>query len=105
MQLISSIVIIIILIVNTVGEYKKIKSNEEIARLNNEILKRQKELKERLDKKIELAKRFNCEIEVCRTDLDVLKNNLSIDYDHLTEEIIKRISEQQKNRGKIRINI
>lgn len=112
MYLILYTLLIILLTVHTIADYKKIKSNKEVVKLDNEIIIAHKELKERLDKRIELEKKrleierkYNEEVVKVSKNFENLKTNLSVDYEHIAKEVIKRINEQQRNKENIIINV
>ena len=105
MSLIISIVVIILLSISMVIDVKRIKSNKEIIKKDNEILTAQKELKDKLDLKNKIAKETQDDITKMKEYHKELKDNLALDYDHLTEEVIKRINEKQKLNTNTFINV
>lgn len=105
MSLIISIIVIILLSISMVIDVKRIKSNKEIIKKDNEILTAQKELKDKLDLKNKIAKETQDDITKMKEYHKELKDNLALDYDHLTEEVIKRINEKQKIGSKTLINV
>ena len=105
MSLVISIVVIILLSISMVIDVKRIKSNKEIIKKDNEILTAQKELKDKLDLKNKIAKETQDDITKMKEYHKELKDNLALDYDHLTEEVIKRINEKQKLNTNTFINV
>lgn len=105
LQLIVNSILILTLISYMGVEIKKIKSNKEIIKKDNEILTAQKELKDKLDLKNKIAEETQDDITKMKEYHKELKDNLALDYDHLTEEVIKRINEKQKLNTNIFINV
>lgn len=85
--------LIILLTVNTIADYKRIKSNKKVIEADNKVYRAQKELKMNLEEKNKILKESQEEIIKVKEHFKELKENLSINYDHLTEEVIKRINE------------
>jgi hypothetical protein len=85
--------LIILLTINTITDYIKIKSNKEVIKADIEVYEAQKELSNKLDEKNKILKESKEEIIKVKEHFKELKENLSINYDYLTEEVIKRINE------------
>ena len=62
-------------------------------------------MKEKLTERNEIARKTQDEITKVKENCEELKLNISLDYDHLTEEVIKRINEKQKMNTKAFINV
>ena len=105
MSLIISIVIMISVTISTIMDVKRIKSNKELMKKYDEALVSRKKLCDKLDSKSKLDKETYEKIESVRENFGILKDNLTLDYDHLTEEVIKRINEKQKIGSKTLINV
>lgn len=105
LQLIVNSILILTLISYMGVEIKKIKSNKEIIKKDNEILTSYEELKDKLDLRNKTDKETYETIERVRENFEILKDNLTLDYDRLTEEVIKRINEKQKIGSKTLINV
>ena len=88
--------LIILLTVNAIADYKKIKSNKEVIKADNRVYKTQQELKSQLNEKNKILKESKEEIIKMKEYYKELKDNLSINYDHLTGEVVKRINENSK---------
>lgn len=88
--------LIILLTVNTITDYKKIKSNKKVIEADNKICMVQKELKVQLEERNKTIKESQEEIIKVKEHFKELKDNLSINYDHLAEEVKKRINENSK---------
>lgn len=91
--------LIILLTVNTIADYKRIKSNKKVIEADNKVYRAQKELKMNLEEKNKILKESQEEIIKVKEHFKELKDNLSINYDHLTEEVIKRINQTVENKG------
>lgn len=91
--------LIILLTVNTIADYKRIKSNKKVIEADNKVYIAQKELKMNLEEKNKILKESQEEIIKVKEHFKELKDNLSINYDHLTEEVIKRINQTVENKG------
>jgi uncharacterized protein YfcZ (UPF0381/DUF406 family) len=74
-------------------DIKKIKSNKEVIKEDNKVYMAQQELKSKLEERNKTLKESQEEIIKVKEHFKELKENLSINYDHLTEEVIKRINE------------
>lgn len=105
LQIIVNVFLIVMLIKSMDVNIKRIKSNNEVIKKDNEILQAQKELKEKLTERNEIARKTQDEITKVKENCEELKLNVSLDYDHLTEEVIKRINEKQKMNTKAFINV
>lgn len=92
MSLIISLIAITVIAISIVIDIKKIKSNKELIKKYNEVLTSHKGLGDKLDSKKEIDKEIYEQIKKTRKNFEILKDNLSIDYDHLTEEVIKKIN-------------
>lgn len=90
--------LIILLTVNTIADYKRIKSNKKVIEADNKVYRAQKELKMNLEEKNKILKESQEEIIKVKEHFKGLKDNLSINYDHLTEEVIKRINQTVDNK-------
>ncbi|MFR5644234.1 MAG: hypothetical protein ACLTK7_13795 [Clostridium paraputrificum] len=105
LQLIVNSILILTLISYMGVEIKKIKSNKEIIKKDNEILTSYEELKDKLDLRNKTDKETYETIERVRENFEILKDNLTLDYDRLTEEVVKRINEKQKMNTNTFINV
>lgn len=105
MSLTISIIVIILVSISMVIDVKRIKSNKELIKKYDEVLVSRKKLCDKLDSKSKLDKETYETIERVRENFEILKDNLTLDYDHLTEEVIKRINEKQKMNTKAFINV
>lgn len=105
MSLTISIIVIILVSISMVIDVKRIKSNKELIKKYDEVLVSRKKLCDKLDSKSKLDKETYETIESVRENFEILKDNLTLDYDHLTEEVIKRINEKQKIGSKTLINV
>lgn len=81
-------ILLFALIINIISDILKIKSDKEVVKSDNKVYEAQQELKVQLDEKNKILKEYHKE----------LKDNISINYDHLAEEVIKRINENSKNK-------
>lgn len=98
------ILLIILLTVHTIADYKKIKSNKEVVKADREVCEAQKELSNKLDERNRILKESQNLQEKAVNNLEELKVKVSLDYDKLSKEVVKRINEQNKN-SDIKINI
>ena len=89
--------LLFVLIINTISDIVKIKSNKEVLKADNKVYEAQQELKIQLNEKNKILKESKDEIIKMKENHKELKENLSINYDHLAEEVIKRINENSKN--------
>lgn len=105
LQLIVNSILILTLISYMGVEIKKIKSNKEVIEKDNEILTSYEELKDKLDLRNKTNKETYEKVEEVSKNFEILKDNLTLDYDHLTDEVIKRINEKQKMNTKAFINV
>jgi len=87
-------ILLFALIINTISDIVKIKSNKEVIKADNKVYEAQQGLKIQLDERNKILK----------DSQKVLKESLSIDYEQLTEEVIKRINKKTK-RKEIILNI
>lgn len=94
MSLIINSVLTLTLIISIITEVKKIKSNKEVLKAYNKICENHQELKNKLEERNKINKESQEEIIKLKEYYKELKNNLSIDYDYLTEEVIKRINSE-----------
>ena len=104
MHLAMYTLLIILLTVNTITDYKRIKSNKKVIEADNKICMAQKELKVQLEERNKTLKESQEEIIKVKEHFKELKENLSINYDHLAEEVKKRINENSK-KEEIIVNI
>lgn len=93
MSLIINSILILVLVNSMVIDIKKIKSNKEVIKEDNKVYMAQQELKSKLEERNKTLKESQEEIIKVKEHFKELKENLSINYDHLTEEVIKRINE------------
>lgn len=93
MSLIINSILILVLVNSMVIDIKKIKSNKEVIKEDNKVYMAQQELKSKLEERNKMLKESQEEIIKVKEHFKELKENLSINYDHLTEEVIKRINE------------
>lgn len=93
MSLIINSILILVLVNSMVIDIKKIKSNKEVIKEDNKVYMAQQELKSKLEERNKTLKESQEEIVKVKEHFKELKENLSINYDHLTEEVIKRINE------------
>lgn len=93
MSLIINSILILVLVNSMVIDIKKIKSNKEVIEEDNKVYMAQQELKSKLEERNKTLKESQEEIIKVKEHFKELKENLSINYDHLTEEVIKRINE------------
>ncbi|MGL4108325.1 hypothetical protein [Clostridium sp. LP20] len=98
MQLIINTILILVLIANIIMDIKKIKSNKE---LSSKLDERNKLLKESVANEEKVYKEY----VKTREHFEELKSNTSLDYDHLTEEVIERINKLQRSNGNIKLII
>ena len=89
--------LIILLIVHTIADYNKIRSNKKVIKADNKVYEAQQELKSQLNEKNKILRESKEEIIKMKENHKELKDTLSINYDHLAEEVIKRINENNKN--------
>ena len=75
-------ILLFVLIINIISDILKIKSNKEVVKSDDKVYEAQQELKVQLDEKNKILKEYHKE----------LKDNISINYDQLAEEVIKRIN-------------
>jgi len=95
--------LIILLTVHTIADCKKIKSNREVMKLDNQIIKGNEELRNKLDERNKLLKESQNLQEKTVKNLEELKVKISLDYDKLPKEAVKRINEQN-NSSNIKVN-
>ena len=95
---------IILITINTITDFIKIKSNKEVIKADNKVYKAQQELKSQLNEKNKILKESQEEIVKMKEYHKELKDNLSINYDHLADEVIKRLN-KNGNSKEIIINI
>lgn len=93
MSLIINSILILVLVNSMVIDIKKIKSNKEVIKEDNKVYMAQQELKSKLEERNKTLKESQEEIIKVKEHFKELKENLSINYDHLTEEVIKKINE------------
>lgn len=93
MSLIINSILILVLVNSMVIDIKKIKSNKEVIKEDNKVYMAQQELKSKLEERNKTLKESQEEIIKVKEHFKELKENLSMNYDHLTEEVIKRINE------------
>lgn len=105
MQLIINTILIVVLITKIIIDIKKIKSNKEVIESDNKVFTAQKELSNKLDERNKILKESYEECAEARKHFEELKKNVTLDYDHLTEEVIERINKLQRSNGSITINI
>lgn len=98
MSPIISLIAITLIVSSMVIDVKRIKSNKEVVKADNKVYMAQQELKIQLDEKNKILKESKEEIIKMKEYYRELKGNLSINYDHLAEEVIKRINENGKNK-------
>ena len=97
MSLIVELVLISVLIINIISDIKRIKSNKEVVKSYNKTYEAQQELKNKIEERNKILKESQDEIIKMNKYYNQLKDNLVIDYDYLTEEVVKRINENNKN--------
>lgn len=97
MNLIIWSISIIVIVISIIIDIKRIKSNKELIRKYNEVLISHKELGKKLDLKKEIDKEIHEKIENKRKNFEMLKDNLTFDYDYLAEEVINRIKKRKIN--------
>ena len=90
-------ILVFVLIINIIIDILKIKSNTEVVKTNNKVYEAQQGLKIQINEKNKILKESKEEIIKMKENHKELKDNLSINYDHLAKEIIKRINENNKN--------
>ncbi|GEM_PF-3560641 len=105
MYLILYTLLIILLTIHTIADYKKVKSNKEVIELNNKVYIAQKELSNKVDKQLELEKKrleltrgVNEEIKIISDNWEVMKLNLTLDNEMIAKEVIKIINKKTKRR-------
>lgn len=96
MSLIVELVLIPVLIINMISDIKRIKSNKEVVKSYNKTYEAQQELKSKIEERNKILKESQDEIIKMNKYYEQLKDNLVIDYDYLTEEVVKRINENNK---------
>lgn len=96
MSLIVELVLIPVLIINMISDIKRIKSNKEVVKSYNKTYEAQQELKSKIEERNKILKESQDEIIKMNKYYEQLKDNLLIDYDYLTEEVVKRINENNK---------
>ena len=92
MSLIINSILTIILIINIITDIKKIKSNKDVLKADNKIYEAYQELKNKFEERNKTLKESQEEIIKIKGYYEEIKDNLSIDYEYLTEEVIKRIN-------------
>lgn len=105
MRLIISIIVISLVLISMVMDVKRIKSNKELIKKYDELLVSYEKVYNALNSKKELDIKTNEEFEKVNKNFEILKDKLTIDYELLTEEVIKRINEKQKIDSKTLINV
>lgn len=99
MSLIIKLVLISILIINIITDIKKIKSNKEVVKFYNKTYESQQELKSKIEERNKILKESQDEIIKMNKYYKQLKDNILVDYDYLTEEVVKRINENSNNQN------
>ena len=99
MSLIIKLVLISILIINIITDIKKIKSNKEVVKSYNKTYEFQQELKSKIEERNKILKESQDEIIKMNKYYKQLKDNILVDYDYLTEEVVKRINENSNNQN------
>ena len=97
MSLIIELVLIPVLIINMISDIKRIKSNKEVVKSYDKTYEAQQELKSKIEERNKILKESQGEIIKMNKYYEQLKDNLVINYDYLTEEVVKRINENNKN--------
>lgn len=99
MSLIIKLVLISILIINIITDIKKIKSNKEVVKSYNKTYESQQELKSKIEERNKILKESQDEIIKMNKYYKQLKDNILVDYDYLTEEVVKIINENSNNQN------
>ncbi len=99
MSLIIKVVLISILIINIITDIKKIKSNKEVVKSYNKTYESQQELKRKIEERNKILKESQDETIKMNKYYKQLKDNILVDYDYLTEEVVKRINENSNNQN------
>lgn len=113
MNLIINSILTLTLIINIITNIKKIKFNKEVVKVSNKVYLDQEEVKKLLEERNKIIKEQNKEVINIKEHFKDIKENLSIDYEHITEEVLKRIYENSKSQKivlhidgeEVRINI
>lgn len=86
--------LIISLTANTITDYIKIKSNKEVIKADREVYEAQKELSNKLDERNKILKESQNLQEKAVNTLEELKVKVSLDYDKLSKEVIRKINKE-----------
>lgn len=97
MNLIINSILTLTLIIDIITNIKKIKSNKEVVKVSNKVYLDQEEVKKLLEERNKIIKEQNKEVINVKEHFKDIKENLSIDYEHITEEVLKRIYENSKS--------
>ena len=92
-----SLILIGLIVVSIVIDIIRIRSNKRVIEGNDKIIEAQQELKAKINDRNEILKKTREEVIKMKKHHKELKDNLSIDYDHLAEEVVKRINENNKD--------
>lgn len=110
MSLILQIITVVLLGIYISVEVERIKTNKELIAINKKVIEGDKkvcevyeETKCKLEEKNKILKKQNEEIDKIKKYFEDINQNLSIDYNKLTEEVIKRINKERNS--DININI
>ena len=103
MSLILQISTVVLLCIYISIEVERIKTNKKLIDSNKKVIEADKKLREgyeavkyKLEERNKILKGQNEEIDKIKRHFEKLNQNLSIDYDKLTEEVIKRIDRENK---------
>ena len=99
MSLIIKVVLISILIINIITDIRKIKSNKEVVKSYNKTYESQQELKRKIEERNKILKESQDETIKMNKYYKQLKDNILVDYDYLTEEVVKKINENSNNQN------